>query len=253
MRVCVCICVYVSVYVSVLCVCNTLRRRVAQRERRDGGRGMGGSRRTLPYLLHTAVLEWWALKMAHQMVLTRRHHAEWPHRTVIDGVNGLAVSCDLSHRGARVPQYDMSKPATMTSSEVPDPPPPSHTTPSHTLKSLCALFFKATVHENEQTLHTLHTHTHTHTYTHTHTHKYIHTHMHTHTNTHTCTHTQAHTHTYTHMYTCTHTHTHTHTRTHTHHHKNSVRNVISYSLGRISGLNKRPIYQSTVQNMERFL
>ena len=218
---------------------------------------MGGSRRTLPYLLHTAVLEWWALKMAHQMVLTRCHHAEWPHGTVIDGVNGLAVSCDLPNRGARVPQYDMSKPATMTSSEVPDPPPPSHTTPSHTLKSLCALFFKATVHENEQTLHTLHTHTHTHTHTQIHTHMYTYTSTHTYTHTYTCTHTHTNTHTHVHIhkhthihtYTCTHTHTYTHPYTYT----SSQEFIISYSLGRISGLNKRPIYQSTVQNMERFL
>ena len=68
-----------------------------------GGRGR-------VYLLHTAELEGRSLKEAHGMVLPCRHHTEGPHRTVVDGVDGLAVSRYLSNRRSRVPQDDVSKP-----------------------------------------------------------------------------------------------------------------------------------------------
>lgn len=70
-----------------------------------GGRGRGRV-----YLLHTAELEGRSLKEAHGMVLPCRHHTEGPHGTVVDGVDGLAVSRYLSNRRSRVPQDDVSKP-----------------------------------------------------------------------------------------------------------------------------------------------
>ena len=84
------------VYVHVCCVHVSV---VTLRGLQKGGTlgGEVGKTNSPLHLLHTDVLEWRTLEKAHQMVLPRCDHTEWPHGTVVDGVDGLAVSCDLTH------------------------------------------------------------------------------------------------------------------------------------------------------------
>ena len=51
-----------------------------------------------------------ALIPAHQVVLACSDHSEGSGLLQVDGIDGLAVSNDVTHRGARVPQENVAKP-----------------------------------------------------------------------------------------------------------------------------------------------